>query len=353
MPKPKVLVIGPVSPHVMTHIGLIQMCSSEILLLTTRTTEPIDGVSIKVIDFSIRNPLNWWLTPRRIEAEILQFKPDVIHVHQANACAWYATAANRKLKLPLVLSVWGSDILLTPQKNLIFKYLIRKSLKHVTLITAGSKYLGAQAAKLAEPHPLEVHICSFGVAPYLVDTSKEKLIYSNRNHEPLYRIDRLIRAFQRFSHSPQGEGWRLIIAGKGTQSKALQDMVQELGLNGLIDFVGFVSREENHMFCAKSRLFVSIPESDSAAISLLEAMYHKCLPIVSDLPATNEWVSQGLNGFVVQDLNSDFFSAALQIESVEIGTANRAKIEAEALTEHASRRFCSALGRALEKHKSD
>lgn len=352
MPKPRVLVIGPVSPHVTAHIELIQKCASQIHLLTTRPTDSIDGVSVNVLDFSIRNPFNWWLTVRKIKTEILQFKPDVIHVHQANACAWYATAANRELKLPLILSVWGSDILLTPQRNLIFKYLIRKSLKRVTLITAGSKHLGAQTAKLVEPHPLEVHICSFGVAPYPIDANKENIIYSNRNHEPLYRIDQVIRMFQRFSESPQGKGWRLVIAGKGTQTKALRDLAQKQGLNDSIDFVGFVSREENHTFCAKARLFVSIPESDSAAISLLEAMYHKCLPVISNLPATNEWVSHGVNGFVVNDLNTDFFSAALNVESDEIGVKNRAKIEAEALSEHASRRFCNALDRAIEKHKS-
>jgi glycosyltransferase involved in cell wall biosynthesis len=49
-------------------------------------------------------------------------------------------------------------------------------------------------------------------------------------------------------------------------------------------------------------LFVSVPESDGTSVSLLEAMAAGCLPILSDLPANREWVEDGRNGLLVDDL---------------------------------------------------
>jgi glycosyltransferase involved in cell wall biosynthesis len=43
--------------------------------------------------------------------------------------------------------------------------------------------------------------------------------------------------------------------------------------------------------------------SDGTSVSLLEAMAAGCVPVLSDLPANREWVVDGLNGFLVSDLD--------------------------------------------------
>jgi glycosyltransferase involved in cell wall biosynthesis len=52
----------------------------------------------------------------------------------------------------------------------------------------------------------------------------------------------------------------------------------------------------------RAAVFASVPESDGTSVSLLEAMAAGCVPVLSDLPANREWVTDGRNGFLVDDL---------------------------------------------------
>ena len=53
----------------------------------------------------------------------------------------------------------------------------------------------------------------------------------------------------------------------------------------------------------KEELYISIPTSDSTSVTLLEAMAAGSLPIVSDLPANREWIEDGKNGFLLEDMS--------------------------------------------------
>ena len=47
---------------------------------------------------------------------------------------------------------------------------------------------------------------------------------------------------------------------------------------------------------ARARWYVSLPESDSVSVSVLEALAHGCIPLLSDLPANRELVHPGDDG---------------------------------------------------------
>ena len=55
----------------------------------------------------------------------------------------------------------------------------------------------------------------------------------------------------------------------------------------------------------RARWYLSLPESDSVAVSVLEAMAHGMLPLLSDLPANRELVRDGDNGLIVGDSDGD------------------------------------------------
>ena len=46
---------------------------------------------------------------------------------------------------------------------------------------------------------------------------------------------------------------------------------------------------------------ISLPQSDSVSVSVLEAMAHGCVPLLSDLPANHELVRSGHNGLILAD----------------------------------------------------
>ena len=77
-----------------------------------------------------------------------------------------------------------------------------------------------------------------------------------------------------------------------------------------------------------------VPRSDSVSVSVLEAMGHGCIPLLSDLPANRELVRDGVNGLVVPDGVDALDVAALErlgAEAPAIAAANRAWVGAHAL----------------------
>ena len=53
--------------------------------------------------------------------------------------------------------------------------------------------------------------------------------------------------------------------------------------------------------CIRDSWYISLPRSDSVSVSVLEAMAHGCVPILSDLPANRELVQHGRNGVILDD----------------------------------------------------
>ena len=83
------------------------------------------------------------------------------------------------------------------------------------------------------------------------------------------------------------------------------------------------------------------------AVSVLEAMAHGCIPLLSDLPANRELVDAGQNGLIVAEAGlavSDL--PVLRARAAAIARANRAWIAQYGLFAPAVTRFLARL-RAL------
>ena len=70
----------------------------------------------------------------------------------------------------------------------------------------------------------------------------------------------------------------------------LQTRARELGLQDHVRFVGRLDADTQADLYRRARWFLSLPQSDSVSVSVLEAMAHGCVPILSDLPANRELV---------------------------------------------------------------
>lgn len=345
---PKILLIGPASPHVAAHYERIQSCVGEVHVVTNGALPPFAEHQVTRVDFRLRNPLNWFTTPRKIRKIIRNFEPDLIHVHQANAVALHAVLANRRAGLPLILTVWGSDILVSPHNSALLRAMVRFVLKRSSAITAGSNHLAARTRELLPSKKANVYMCNFGVAANDLDVPKEDIVYTNRHHYPLYRVNEVIRAFARFVSEPQRSHWKLVIAGDGPETPQLKQLATDFGIAEKCSFTGFLPVHENHLNYAKARVYISLPNSDSAAISLLEAMYHRCIPVVSDLAATNEWVTHGVNGIVVSSFGGNPIEQAIALSSDKLLSTNRNRVIDEAGTEAATQCFCKVLRETID-----
>jgi glycosyltransferase involved in cell wall biosynthesis len=297
------------------------------------------------IDFSFRN---FFSALRQTKSILSKLSPDVLVLYQLNLTAFVATLANRKKKIPTFAIGIGSDILTMPKKGWAYKAMLKYILKYSQAYNAGSPYLLEQMQKYC-PKPSEILLANLGINP-MQPIEKEKIVFSNRLHSPLYRIDEVIKAFANFVSKPEFEDWRLVVAATGKE-KEFQQLSQSLGIEDRVKFVGWLSQKENAEYYAKSKIYISLPKSDSFPISLLEAMSGECLCIISDLPAYKGIMKQGENCLIVSDLEiekADYIERVLELDSQNILQKNKTFADSYADIEKNKEKFNLVVEKLLK-----
>jgi len=245
--------------------------------------------------------------------------------------AWLA----RKLgvRAQLAASAWGSDILVTPQRSRALRWATQRVLRDAALATSDSAYM---AERMRELGAGELMTFPFGLdaLPELpTPAAKEpQLFFANRGLEEIYDPARVLALFADVA-SRQPEA-RLVVANTGSLREALEQQAAQRGLASRVSFVGRLDAATQSGWYARARWYLSLPRSDSVSVSVLEAMAHGCIPILSDLPANRELVRDGDNGIIVPDGWDELPPGALEALAAcadAVFTANRAWVGAHAL----------------------
>ena len=243
--------------------------------------------------------------------------------------AWLA----RKLgvRARLAASAWGSDILVAPRGSRALRWVTSRVLRDATICTSDSEHM---AQRMRELGAREVMTFPFGLdaLPAMPADKEPHLFFANRGLEDIYDPHRVLTLFAGIAAAwPDA---RLVVANSGALLGALRRQAAEQGLAERIEFVGRLDAAAQSAFYARARWYVSVPRSDSVSVSVLEAMGHGCIPLLSDLPANRELVRDGSNGLIVPDGQSALAAAALerlQADAASIAAANRGWVAANAL----------------------
>ena len=265
------------------------------MIVSHRPAE-IPGVTVYSHPLSLVGFLRHMWGVRRL---IRRLRPDVIHAHQFGAhglYAWFAGCA------PVVITAWGSDILVRAKQSRLLRALTRFQIKRAVLLTADSAEVTRELIKLGA-RPERILTFSFGVPrrvfERLSQAEKERcplVICSPRLHEPIYNLPVILEAFTRIKDEwKDTELWML---GDGSLTAQLKEYVKDCGMAERVHFLGRVSPELFSEKLAESHLMITIPSSDGTPISLLEAMAAGCLPIAADLPVYREWIEDRVNGLL-------------------------------------------------------
>jgi glycosyltransferase involved in cell wall biosynthesis len=278
----------------------------------------------------------WNAGLRRVVREI---QPDILHAHYVVEHGFYGSFSGFR---PYVVSAWGSDLLVDSYKP-TGKFIAQRTLSRADLLTANDASLARRSVELGLPpeRTMVIHLgierLFLGARPSvnLEPDGSPPTIISTRALEPQYNVDALLRAFARVRW--QVDGARLQIAGDGGQRSTLESLTQDLGLSDCVTFMGHLGRQELAQEIAKAHVYVSVPDSDSLALSNLEAMAAGAFPVVSDLASVDGWVTHGVSGLRVPPGDIEALTAAL-VEALTNANLrrnavapNRAKVEAEGL----------------------
>lgn len=202
---------------------------------------------------------------------------------------------------PLVISTWGSDVLVSPGKSWLHKLRAEYVLKRADLVTTDASVSAEAVCQLGVPRE-KVITYPMGVKRNLTrrQSKKEKpylLVMSNRKLEPLYDLATLVQAIPPVIQQAKRDV-RFVIVGEGSQRSHLLNLAVKLKVENHVEFKGIVSPEKLSEYYQDSDIYVSTSLSDSTSVSLLEAVNFGLIPIVTDIPGNKEWIEDGKNGFL-------------------------------------------------------
>ena len=234
---------------------------------------------------------------------VREIQPDVFHGHFLVEHGFYGALAGFH---PYVVTAWGSDVLVEPQRDAVSKLIAKWTLGRADLVTSNNAYMADRIVALGAARS-NVRVITLGADRFFLERRSESVnvrmtglphaptVLSTRAHEPLYNIGEIIAAYERVVRARPGV--RLVVAHGGSQSAELSRRAASSA--GRIEFIGFVDHDALGDAMTEAHVFVSVPSSDGTSVALLQAMAAGCFPIVADLPTQRELVEDGVNGFRV------------------------------------------------------
>jgi len=305
-------VANPHSIHVQRWVRYFTTRGHEVHLINARAAPalPLPGVTLhQARPYPIprlRNLALGWATRRLVR----QIRPDLLHAHQISPDGWLAAMAGFH---PLLMTAWGSDLFLGPQVGWRFRLLIRWALRTADYVTCVSESL-AQVA-----HALGADRARLEVAPWGVDTSTFSprgdgaalhpqpglgpgpVVLWVRAIRPVYNPLDFAQAMPRvLEQVPDAQFLVRTYSYDPNLLAQFQTIVQESGVSGSVRYVGDLPDDEAiAALYRKADVAVSVPSSDGAPVSVLEAMACGAVPVLSDLPSLREWVQDGREALLV------------------------------------------------------
>lgn len=278
----------------------------EALFLTDTPDEALPCEVRTVVPRTGWGPLRHLMAGLRCRREIQIWKPDIVHAHIVTGYGYWGALSGFK---PLVMTSWGSDLILIARQSKSIEKIARICLRASTLITADAKSLCERALELAGTGA-DVRLLQWGVDLAAYDAPVDPALrqrfrgdagfvfISTRRLRPIYQITTIVAAFAQVLRDVPGA--RLIVAGSDFLETELHNLAENLGIGDRVYFTGWLPNEELIAALLSADAFVSVPLSDSTALSLLEAFAARLPVIVSDLPANHEWIEHGQNGLLVK-----------------------------------------------------
>ncbi len=191
-----------------------------------------------------------------------------------------------------------------------------RTLRSATLLLANSDYT---AARVRERHPWigAITVCPLAIpAPIAGDAGDgvparpQVLMVGRMAASERYKgHDLLIEAWP--SVARQVPGARLVIAGAGDDMLRLQKAASEAGLNGSVDFVGFVGDADLDALYRQSTVFAMPSRGEGFGLVYLEAMARGVPCVASTADAAREVVVDGVTGHLVDPDHPSAVAAAI------------------------------------------
>ena len=239
---------------------------------------------------------------------VKKFNPNILHAVETQGAGYISSVALKALKLKpiFILTLWGSDLFwfrrfkrheaqlrnLLPQVDLLSMECARD--------TEIAKQLGF-TGEIFPPFPV--------TGGYELSTNYSSLV----NTQPSLRKTILIKGHTRFvgrglialeaieKLSNSLKGYEVIVYSADPQAaRKVRKLQRKTQINIRSFKRGELSHRELLSLFGSSRIYVGISLSDGISVSLQEAIVHGVFPIQTDTSCIDEWITDGMSGFIVK-----------------------------------------------------
>ncbi|MCQ6277896.1 N-acetyl-alpha-D-glucosaminyl L-malate synthase BshA [Bacillus sp. EB600] len=233
---------------------------------------------------------------------------DILHVHYAIPHAVCAILAkqmcNRDLKI--VTTLHGTDITVLGYDSTLtdaIKFGIEKS----DIVTAVSDSLVEETYDLINPDKsietvynfIDERIYQKSDASHLKEEyeikPEEKVIIHVSNFRPVKRVEDVVKTFAKIAEAMPA---KLLLVGDGPEVSRVSKLVNKLGLNNLVLFLG--KQENLEELYSISDLMLLLSEKESFGLVLLEAMACGVPCIGTNVGGIPEVIVDGQSGFLCE-----------------------------------------------------
>jgi len=307
-----------------------------------------------------QRPFRWRDLPRLaldFRRVVKLVKPDIVHAGPIQTCAFVAALSGFK---PLLTMSWGFDLMEDVHRNWWYEQITHYVLQDSQFFTSDANITRDKAVAYGM-HPDHTVVFPWGVDlgyfmpnPNYARRAKEApfTLFCNRSWEPRYGVDILARAFTKVAASIPNVS--LILMGGGSQGGRIRQILHNGGALDRVHFPGQISQTDLPRWYHMADLYISPSHVDGSSVSLLEALASGLPCLVSDIPANREWVTEGHNGWLFRDGDSDALAANImqaiaQREGLpKTGAAARAVAEERADWQKNVTRLFSAYEKAVD-----
>lgn len=234
---------------------------------------------------------------RRMRKLVREFNPDIVHGHYLTVGGLYAALSGGKR---IVGSAWGSDIYYGPKRSLKERLILRYVLRKCDFVFAGTKDMADGVRK--HGYKGDMAIFRFGVDPSVFrrTSPREMMRFNILSIRPCSRIYNPMVIVDAFRIGlPQMGNSLLWLFDFGNMIDEVHRAVDaDPQLKGRVKFHPRRPFDRMVEVYNTADIAVSIPDSDSAAASVLEAMACEVPVIASDIPPMREWIEEGATGYL-------------------------------------------------------